>query len=166
MIHDVLVSIVWPGSDPTGADEYRNGALVSSAVARPFQTAFQEEIYRDRFEKAAALFHSLIANHPFHNGNKRTAVIALEHFLIANGYFLLLDNKSIYHLAKETATYRERGLSHEEILEHIRQTIKSDVVSLRKLKRMVSAELYDKLLEAGRSIRKHELNQQQPGGLL
>jgi len=45
-------------------------------------------MFRSLPEKAAALFHSLIANHPFENGNKRTAVIALELFLSANSVLL------------------------------------------------------------------------------
>ena len=45
-------------------------------------------MFRSLPEKAAALFHSLIANHPFGNGNKRTAVIALELFLSANSVLL------------------------------------------------------------------------------
>lgn len=163
MIHDELVSVAWPGSDPTGPGEYRNGRLLGSAVARPFQTAFQEEPYKKLFEKAAALFHSLIANHPFQNGNKRTAVVALDHFLLANGYFLLLDNATMYNLAKQTASYRERGLGHDQIFQHIRRTLKHGAVSLRRLRPRVSADLYRRVHRVRRSIRKHPLNEQQPG---
>lgn len=163
MIHDVLVSTLWPGSDPTGPDEYRNDLLLGSATTRPFQTAFQEELHRGLFEKAAALFHSLIANHPFHNGNKRTAVIALDHFLLANGYFLLLDNATMYDLAKETASYRERGIQHEEILGHIKQSIGDNAISLRKLRPSISSNLYGTVRHARRFIRRHKLNKKQPG---
>lgn len=163
MIHDVLVSAFWPGQDAVGPNEYRDVGLVGSAAARPFQTAFGQELHEGLFDKAAALFHSLIANHPFHNGNKRTAVIALDHFLLANGYFLLLDNASMYNLAKETATYRERGLMHDEIFRHIKQTVEGASVSLIKIKPRLSAELYERILESRRLIRGHHLNQNQPG---
>ena len=162
MIHDVLVSLIWPGSEPVGPSEYRNGALVGSAVGRPFQTAFQEDLYPSIFDKAAALFHSLIANHPFHNGNKRTAVMALEHFLLANGYFLILGNNEMYALAKETAAYRERGLSHDDIFRHIRQTVEESVIRIRMLRPRVWAGFYKRTLKARRFIRRHELNREQP----
>lgn len=159
MIHDFMVSALWPGSDPTGPEEYRNRGLVGSAVARPFHTAFREELYKSLFEKAAALFHSLIANHPFHNGNKRTAVVALDHFLLANGYFLLLDNAGMYALAKETASYREKGISHEEIFQHIQTTIREFAVPLRQVKPKLPATMYSTVLRVRRRIRNHKLNQ-------
>lgn len=111
-IHDTLVTKLWPGSDPVSPREYRNRGLIESAVSRPFHSAFGADVYPSVTEKAAALFHSLISNHPFHNGNKRTAVIALDQFLLANGYYLLLSNAATYVLAEHTASYKERGLDH------------------------------------------------------
>ncbi|HLF80010.1 MAG TPA: Fic family protein, partial [Dehalococcoidia bacterium] len=46
-------------------------ARLYSACARPFQTAFGEEIYPGGLQ-VAALFHSIIQDHPFMDGNKRT----------------------------------------------------------------------------------------------
>ena len=77
-IHDELVSRLWPGSDPIASGEYRNRKLLESATARPFHSAFGRDAYRTVFDKAAVLFHSLISNHPFYNGNKRTAALALD----------------------------------------------------------------------------------------
>jgi prophage maintenance system killer protein len=49
---------------------------------------FSQDVHSTVLDKGAALFHSLTANHPFHNGNKRTAVLALDHFLLADDYVL------------------------------------------------------------------------------
>jgi death-on-curing protein len=106
-IHDQLVTKLWPESEPVEAGEPRNVGLLDSAVNRPFQTAFFREIYPTILEKSAALFHSIVANHAFRNGNKRTAVIAIDHFLLANGYLLLSTNSRMYDLAESTAQYRE-----------------------------------------------------------
>ena len=84
-LHDEVVPHLWPGKDPIGHSEYRSQPLLDSAANRPFQTAFGHEIFADAFSKAAALFHALISDHPFNNGNKRAAVLALDHFLLANG---------------------------------------------------------------------------------
>ena len=113
-IHDDLVAKLWPGSDPIASGEYRSRELLESAAARPFHSAFGQDAYPRVIDKAAVLFHSLIANHPFYNGNKRTAVLALLHFLLANGYLLVLRSKEMYELAERTASYRHRGLSHEQ----------------------------------------------------
>lgn len=62
--------------------------LAESALARP-QAGFQgEEFYPSLQEKAAALMHGLIKNHPFLDGNKRIATISALMFLNINGYDL------------------------------------------------------------------------------
>lgn len=154
-----------PGDEPVGPDEPRDQGLLSSAAARPFQSAFGEEPYKTIFEKAAVLFHSLIANHPFHNGNKRTAVLALDHFLLANGWCLILDDRSeMYSLAKETASYRERGVSHDDILKHIIQVLEQKTLSFRRLKKIHgTTKPYRAILGFRRWVRNHPHNREQPG---
>ncbi|MCE7919677.1 MAG: type II toxin-antitoxin system death-on-curing family toxin [Anaerolineae bacterium] len=61
------------------------GAL-ESAVAQPRMTFNRKELYPTIFEKASALGFSLIQNHPFVDGNKRTGHAAMETFLMLNGY--------------------------------------------------------------------------------
>ena len=61
------------------------GAL-ESAVAQPRMTFDQEDLYPTIVEKASALGFSLIQNHPFVDGNKRTGHAAMETFLVLNGY--------------------------------------------------------------------------------
>jgi death-on-curing family protein len=158
MIHDFLVAELWPADQPVSPREFRDKGLLDSAVSRPFQTAFGEQLHKTIFEKAAALFHSLIANHPFANGNKRTAVMALDHFLLANGFFLLLPEGMMYDLAKRTASYRGEGRSHEDMFAEIVGLLHRAAISLRKHKRMTPAHIYRQILEARHSIRKHPLN--------
>jgi len=61
------------------------GAL-ESAVAQPRMTFGGAELYPTLVEKAVALGFSLIQNHPFIDGNKRTGHAAMETFLVLNGY--------------------------------------------------------------------------------
>ncbi len=69
MVHDTLLRIVWPGAGPALSGGYSDHNLLESAVARPFQTAMGRSIHRGVIRKGAALFHSLVANHPFNDGN-------------------------------------------------------------------------------------------------
>jgi len=159
MIHDSIVSALWPGDEPIAPGEYRNPDLLGSAVGRPFQTAFGRELHEGVVEKGAALFHSLIANHPFYNGNKRTAVLALDAFLVANGLFLVLLNADMYKLAKETATYRERGVSHQQAFQRIVDTLQGSVLPLSQLKKTPGmGALYRAALETKRLVRNNPLN--------
>ncbi len=61
------------------------GAL-ESALAQPRMTFDGEELYPTIVEKASALGFSIIKNHPFVDGNKRTGHAAMETFLVLNGY--------------------------------------------------------------------------------
>lgn len=63
----------------------RDFGLLDSAVARPQASMFGQDAYPDIWEKAAALMHSIIANHPFVDGNKRTALTSVMAFLDRNG---------------------------------------------------------------------------------
>lgn len=62
--------------------------LLHSAVERPKATFAGVELYPSIFEKSSALIHSLIQNHPFDDGNKRTALATSVRFLFINGYVL------------------------------------------------------------------------------
>lgn len=59
---------------------------LESAVLRPQTTVGKEDAYPEVYTKAAALMHSLARNHPFVDGNKRTAAAAMIIFLKLNGF--------------------------------------------------------------------------------
>jgi death-on-curing protein len=65
-----------------GAPGEHAGRLFASC-ARPFQTAFGDDLFPDDIAKAASLFHGIISGHPFIDGNKRTATISAVLFLFA-----------------------------------------------------------------------------------
>lgn len=79
-LHEVAIS------DSGGMEGLRDGALLHAAVARPFASFGGEDLYEGDFEKAAALFHSLIKSHPFLDGTKRTAFLSALYFLENRGY--------------------------------------------------------------------------------
>lgn len=76
-----------------GAHGVRDLGLVESAVARPQATFGGEYLYVSIFDKAAALLQSLLKNHPFVDGNKRTALTSAGLFLKKNGYELINSHK-------------------------------------------------------------------------
>ena len=71
-----------------GAPGIRDLGALESAVAQPRQTFGGDDLYPSLAEKASALAFSLIQNHPFVDGNKRTGHAALETFLMLNGHEL------------------------------------------------------------------------------
>ncbi len=130
MVHDELVSKYWPFDEPVRPGEYRDVRLLDSAVNRPFQSAFGKSIHHTILDKAAALFHSLVTNHSFSNGNKRTAVIAVDQFLLAHAYFLALAAGDVYRLAKETARHNEQGIPATLMLKRIKRIFRANAIRL------------------------------------
>ncbi len=74
-----------------GTSGVRDLGLLESALYRP-QTGY----YRDLAEMAAALFESLLQNHPFIDGNKRVALFGTDVFLRLNGWKLEIEPKSAH----------------------------------------------------------------------
>jgi len=69
-----------------GSTGLRDRGALESAVAQPEMSFDGKELYPTIAEKAAAIGHSLIQNHPFIDGNKRVGHAAMEVFLVLNGY--------------------------------------------------------------------------------
>jgi len=68
-----------------GSDGLRDLGRLQAAIATQTQNVFGEELYRSLEEKAAALLRGIVADHPFVDGNKRTAMLTALTFLEING---------------------------------------------------------------------------------
>ena len=99
-----------------GAVGVRDLGLLESALYRP-QTGY----YADLAEMAAALFESLIMNHPFIDGNKRVAFFATDVFLRLNGYKLKVDAKKAHRFL--IGLLENDNCSYDELLPWIRRHV-------------------------------------------
>ena len=87
-----------------GSPELMNLGHLEATLAAPRQTMFGEELYPNVLSKAAILFYLLIKNHPFLDGNKRTAFLALMPFLNLNDYTLSATNDELYQFTIDVAS--------------------------------------------------------------
>lgn len=87
-IHNYLVDYFKDSDDPVSPPGIKNEELLASAVMRPFTSAGGSDAYVGVFNKAAALFHSVINNHCFHNGNKRAALLSTLVYLGEEGWWV------------------------------------------------------------------------------
>ncbi len=69
-----------------GADGMRNLGQLEAAVSTQYQTVFGKELHTTVCDKAAALVRGIICDHPFIDGNKRTAMLAGLTLLEMNEY--------------------------------------------------------------------------------
>ena len=74
-----------------GAPGIRDAGALESALHRP-QTGYYDTIIHE----AAALLESLVQNHPFIDGNKRTAFAVVDVFLRINGHAITADSVAVY----------------------------------------------------------------------
>lgn len=100
-----------------GANGVRDAGALESALARPFQTFGGEDLYPTIFEKAAALGESLIVNHPFVDGNKRTGYILMEALLRYKGFIITASDEALYNFVIQIST---GVLSFDEIVVWLR----------------------------------------------
>jgi death-on-curing protein len=78
-IHKILVD------NFGGSHGIRDMSALDSALARPFQTFDDKDLHPTPLHKAASLIESILINHPFIDGNKRTGYVLMRIFLIENG---------------------------------------------------------------------------------
>jgi len=96
-----------------GVNGVRDANGLSSAIGRP-----QSGYYADVIEEAAALFESLSQNHPFLDGNKRTAIASAAVFLRLNGYKLQFNDLEAYNWLIER--YEKNEVTKDRIEEWFR----------------------------------------------
>lgn len=82
-----------------GSHGVRDVGLLESALGRPFSTFDGKDLYPSSYLKAAALIHSLLLNHPFVDGNKRTAFAVMNRLLEEKGIFLRGQDREFIEFA-------------------------------------------------------------------
>ena len=87
-----------------GAQGTRDEGLMESAIARPYQTFGGEDLYPTIFGKAAAIVESIIINHPFLDGNKRTGFLCMLAILETGFYKINVSNEMVYDFTIKIST--------------------------------------------------------------
>lgn len=94
----------------------RDGALLQSALARQFVGFDGVQKWHDHHQIAATALFGLIKNHPFHDGNKRTALLSVLHLLEKQGYTANVRKREFERLTVAIAGNRHRQNSRSKSL--------------------------------------------------
>jgi len=115
-IHALIAEHFAESEDPVSPAGGKSKNLLESAAARSFQSAGRKAAYGTIYQKAAVLFHGLIQNHPFHNGNKRTALIAALVFLARQNVWLhnTYDDE-VFEFTRKTAAHELTDKKEDEV---------------------------------------------------
>lgn len=106
-IHRVLIKRY--GGHPGLRDELG----LKSAIARPYQTFDGKDLYASSAEKAAAIMESIVVNHPFMDGNKRTGYVLMRIILLDDDKTIKASEDEKYDFVIKIAAGK---LSYDEIL--------------------------------------------------
>jgi death-on-curing protein len=104
-----------------GGEGVRDAGLLESAMARPQNLAIYGD--PDAAALAAAYAYGIARNHPFVDGNKRTAAVVSETFLVLNGYDLAATDAELVVAFLALAA---GDLSEEELADWFRQHISTE----------------------------------------
>src|ERR1035437_4594660 len=88
-----------------GSHGVRDEGRLKSVVQAPKQIAFGVEQYPSVYDKTAVYLRNIIGDHPFSDGNKRTAVTICGIFLARNGVVLRATPKDLEDFAVKVATH-------------------------------------------------------------
>jgi death on curing protein len=105
-----------------GSGGVRDETLLDSALARPQQLHAYGDPAPDIAALAASLAFGIARNHPFVDGNKRTAAVLCETFIVLNGSILRADNVELYPMYLSLA---EGSLAEAEFAAWLRQRIRA-----------------------------------------
>lgn len=104
-----------------GAEGVRDPSALESSIAQPAQTFGGDDLYTSIAAKAAALCFFLVRNHPFVDGNKRTAHAAMEVTLVLNGLEIAASTDEQEQIMLALAT---GALSREEFTTWLEQHLR------------------------------------------
>ena len=111
----------------------REPGVLAGLESSPRQSVFGKELHPTLFHKAAAYMRTIINQHPFLDGNKRTGMMSAFTFLEVNGYRVTATDDEVFNLALVIATEKPEGDVIASWLEIHSEVIQA--VSLRKQKR-------------------------------
>ncbi len=110
-----LKELMANSEDPISPPGLRDTNLFGSAIARP-QTALGDELKYPTVEMAAAaLMHSIILNHCFNNGNKRTGLVSMLAFLDKNSMIATCTEDELFRFTLQVAQHRLVPLHYDQI---------------------------------------------------
>ncbi len=115
-IHNILIDKFG------GSKGVRDLGALEAAINRPYVTFGEMDLYPSPIEKAAAILESMLINHPFLDGNKRTAYVLMKLILIDSGLEIVADQNEKYLMVISAS---KGEIRFDEIVQWIQGRIKN-----------------------------------------
>ena len=137
-IHDHLTEYFEDKEDPISPPGVKDINTVESSASRPLATVGGEDAYPTLFLKAAALFHSVVGNHSFYNGNKRSALLSTLYYLSEHGYWVdKCDDDEMFEFTRRIAAHElceDRQAEVQIIADWLERNSRKNIKGERRMK--------------------------------
>ncbi|TPE00630.1 type II toxin-antitoxin system death-on-curing family toxin [Enterococcus sp. PF-2] len=101
----------------------KDASALDMAINQPSQAVLGKELYPTIFDKASILAINLVKRHPFHNGNKRTALVSMITFLQLNGYVTnFSQDEAVHFILTITTSKKEFNDLKEEVASYLQDS--------------------------------------------
>lgn len=133
VIHEHLVREFAETGDPVSPAGVKDQGLLESAVSRQHVGSGTELKYPTPCANAASLIFGLCNNHPFHNGNKRTALLAGLLHLDRNGFVLdQVTKDELFEMMRRIASYSVTKVSQKQLRHGVRPSADEEIAGIEK----------------------------------
>lgn len=101
----------------------KDSSALDMAINQPSQSVFSEDLYPSIYDKASILAINFAKKHPFYNGNKRTALLAMVTFLEINGYTTAFSqNEAVQFILAITTSKKEFDILKKDVAIYLKET--------------------------------------------
>lgn len=107
LLHQIVLE-----NDPKALSGYMYEGMIDGSMKRALVKVYGYEPFKDIVDKAAALMYSIIVFHPFNDGNKRTALLAVYFFLSFNRYYFEISRDAV----NVTIAIADKKIKNEKII--------------------------------------------------
>jgi death-on-curing protein len=124
---------------------YRNKGDIGSLVDKLDEKLFGQIMYNEPFKKGAVLFEGLIRLHPFIDGNKRTALVSLQQYLINQNIIFVIPLSAVRFCIRVA---QNRDISQDgidKVIESIEKWVRSrskDVNDLAGISGIIKSDIH------------------------
>jgi death-on-curing protein len=158
-IHQSLVELFNNENNPISPPGTRDLGLLQSACSRPHTGFGDREKYRTKLSKLAALFHSLVKNHAFHNGNKRTALATLLIGLSNNDFHFKpeVSDETIFSMvlgvSRNSFPDQIQEYSDDQVVDEIQRFIRNSTEQKKLVGEVEVDDFLDRIKESGGKVK-------------
>ena len=136
-IHHELVRAFAEDDDPISPPGVRSQDLLESALERPKTGLAGERKYGTVELAGAALIHSLVLDHPFYNGNKRTGLVSLLAFLDKHSFMPTCTEEQLFQTTLDLAAHRLVAEEHRHAPDESDREVQKLALWIRKYTRRI-----------------------------